>query len=342
MKEFVFNKYVFCLTLCFLTAVINVKAATVLDYDGDGRTDVLVRRLEGSNHIWYALQSRDGFRATIWGGNVPNNFGDGKASADYDGDGKTDIAVIRGLTNDPNIYWYILNSRDNTMTAVRWGLKLNDYMVPQDYDGDGRNDIAVYRLGWWYILQSSNNQFYAEQFGRGSVGNNPADIPLTGGDYDGDGKADLAVVRYTPPNPPGTVIPMTLYIRRSLDRTWASYSLGDARFTGVLSGDYDGDRKADVAIWQGNLWLWIRSSDNQLQGVRFGDPGRDIPAQGDYDGDGKTDPAVYRVGDGSCAIPQQQSHFHILQSRDGYRVIPWGLTCDEPEAGRGFIRAVGF
>ena len=328
MKIKFFRKYAFVLMACLFITTVHAKAAPALfDYDGDGKTDILVRRLNSNNNfVWYALESRDGFNATVWGGYVPNAFYDNRVSADYDGDGKTDFAVARGNINR-EFYWYILNSKDNTMTAVQWG-DTSDRLVPQDYDGDGKADIAVYRLSWWYILRSSDNQFYAEQFGSVS------DLSLRGGDYDGDKKADLAVVRYTR-NPDGNPVPMILYIRRSLDLTWASYDLGDARYTAVLTGDYDGDGKADVAVWQGNLWLWIRSSDNKADGVRFGTVTRDIPAQGDYDGDGKTDPAVYRRD-----FPQ--SYFYILQSRDGFKAVQWGNNTDEPEAGSGFIRAIGF
>ena len=330
MKALFFGKYFAWVALGFFMTGGKVLSATLFDYDGDRKADLAVVRREQNNpnFIWYFLQSSDGFRAELWGlqngtpADVPL-FG-----RDYDGDGKADLCVIRGPASQSYLYWYIFNSRDNTVTGVQWGNNVNDLSVPQDYDGDGKTDIAVYRNGWWYIRRSSDDQLYAEQFGA------PNDRRLTGGDYDGDGKADLAVVRYFPAQP-GEAIPFTLYIRRSRDGTWASYNLGDARFTGVLTGDYDGDGIADVAIWQGNLWLWVRSSDNQLQGVRWGDPTHDIPMPGDYDGDGKTDPTVYRPG--------TQSYFYILQSRDGFMATPWGIFGDIPDGiGTRFIPAVGF
>jgi hypothetical protein len=100
------SKFVFGLTAFLLTTALCAEALppAPFDYDGDGKTDILVRRLNSdNNYIWYALESKNGFNATVWGGAIPGVFGDGKASADYDGDGKTDIAVVRGVANDPNL-----------------------------------------------------------------------------------------------------------------------------------------------------------------------------------------------------------------------------------------------
>ncbi len=87
------------------------------DYDGDGKTDIAVVR-EGStptsNLIWYALQSSDG-SALI------RSFGltgsDLNAQNDYDGDGKTDMAVWR----DTNGTFYAFQSSVGNTSVIQWG-----------------------------------------------------------------------------------------------------------------------------------------------------------------------------------------------------------------------------
>jgi hypothetical protein len=62
------------------------------------------------------------------------------------------------------------------------------------------------------------------------------------------------------------------------------------------SGDYDGDGKADLAVYRPSQALWIlHYSGGGMLVTAMGDPSQgDIAAPGDYDGDGKTDLAVYR------------------------------------------------
>ena len=95
---------------------------------------------------------------------------------DFDGDGRTDIAIWR--PGEGEGYWYIINSRDGSATSTQWGAGyLNDIPVPGDYDGDGKTDIAIWRPGdgIWYIINSRDGSVRYTQWG---VGSND-DVPLS-------------------------------------------------------------------------------------------------------------------------------------------------------------------
>ncbi len=80
--------------------------------------------------------------------------------ADYDADGKTDLAVYRGGI------WYLLRSAQG-FTAFQFGIS-NDIPAPADYDGDGRADAAIYRNGVWWISKTQSGTAEAVSFGLSS------------------------------------------------------------------------------------------------------------------------------------------------------------------------------
>jgi hypothetical protein len=106
-------------------------------------------------------------------------------TADFDGDGTTDLSVFR----PSNGGWFTLNSGSNTFTANFFGTA-GDVPVDGDFDGDKRADLVVFRPsnGTWFRQNSSNGAFVQNQFGA----NGDKAVP---GDYDKDGKTDIAVWR---------------------------------------------------------------------------------------------------------------------------------------------------
>jgi CSLREA domain-containing protein len=154
------------------------------DYDGDGKTDIAVWR--GSTGVWYILYSgrnSEGQSAVqTWGAGY-EPYQDVPVVGDYDGDGRSDVAVFRRGAGT----WLIKRSRDGHYLTKQWGLG-TDVPVAHDYDGDGQTDMAAWRNGTWYIWQSATNDYRVTAWG--TLGDQAG-----AGDYDGDGQADVAVWR---------------------------------------------------------------------------------------------------------------------------------------------------
>ncbi len=158
---------------------------------------------------------------------------------DYDGDGRTDIAIFRPRDTEEEGIWYVVRSSDGGVVRQQWGAaSLGDQPVPADYDGDGRVDFAVWRsvdrvFGRWHIIQSSDGRPIQADWGSRS------DFPVPA-DYDGDGKTDLAV--RNPPTGEWKIV-------SSRDGSESFRSLGGVGDVPVPA-DYDGDGKSDLVVYR--------------------------------------------------------------------------------------------
>jgi hypothetical protein len=188
-----------------------------------------------------------------------------------------------------------------------------------DFDGDGKSDLSVFRPSdqTWYINRSTAG-FSAVRFGLTSDTLAPAD-------YDGDGKTDVAVWRENAGNPGFSYF----YILQSADNTFRPAQFGTTNDNPTVAGDWDGDGKADLAVYRdganngGQSYFYYRPSSQP--GVNFiplqWGTANDKPVAGDYDGDGKFDAGVFRPSEGS---------WYIRQSSNAQpRYDSWGIGTDK-------------
>jgi hypothetical protein len=298
-----------------------------LDFDGDGRTDFSVVRnfATGGQYLWYnKLNNAAGTESAVAWGFATASGGDTLTPEDFDGDGKTDVAVWRPDVATVAAY-YILQSSNNTLRIDRFGQTGDASTVARDYDGDNKADPAVFRPGngTFYYRGSLNNPNNNVTFVRfGAAGD--LSVP---GDFDGDGKGDFCVHRDNGGQ--------GLFILLKSSGGVEYIPWGTANDV-IVPGDYDGDAKSDFALarpnLQGRLDWYILTRTGSILYRTFGAftgnlQTTDFPAPGDYDGDGKTDIALWRAGTPTT------TYFYVLRSSDNsVQIVEWGQPADVTSA----------
>jgi len=210
-------------------------------------------------------------------------------TADFNGDGKTDVGTANGNSNSVSI---LTSNGDGTLgNALSYDVGTNPSSIASaDFNGDNKADLVVANNGSnnvSVLLGNGNGTFLAAV--NYAAGANPKSVAV--GDFNGDGKFDLAVANSGSAN-------VSILLGKG-DATFLAATNFDAGTSpySIVVGDFNGDGKADLATANydsGDVSILLGNGDGTFQtAVNYSVgsfPGS--VAAGDFNGDGKLDLAV--------------------------------------------------
>ncbi|MES2382128.1 MAG: FG-GAP-like repeat-containing protein [Bacteroidota bacterium] len=292
-----------------ITGLNGVRGATLADFDNDGKPDMYVANSGANNiNVYRNLASPGPITTSSFTSAITlaaTNQPWFQAVADFDNDGKLDIATVNLSSNTVSVF-------RNTTTAVgtiTFATKI-DFTLPAsaspygiatgDIDGDGLIDMAVANLNTNSVSLFKNNSV-SNSINFASAVNfttltQPSSIIVA--EIDGDGKPDIAVTNFGSNQisvfrniaAVGTINTSSLASRNDFTCGNGPFYMSDA--------DIDGDGKIDLVVpnYTGNNMTVLRNT-SAIGSVNFsssnfstaGASGINAIGMGDIDGDGKVD-----------------------------------------------------
>ena len=266
-------------------------------------------------------------------------------SGDFNGDGKTDLACY---TSSAGV-WSVALSTGSEWQLESWSggpgpaLPVTDQCMTGDFNGDGKTDLACYtgNTGSWNIALSTGSGWQSEFWNGGPLLVDEWNVvPVSGqcfaADFNGDGKTDLACSDGT-----DSVWSVALSTGSGWNTTsWSGGPVVPLPMTQqCVSGDFNGDGKADLNCWtgEGGGWAVALSTGSGWQSSIWSggpvpvDEWSVVPVPGqcfaaDFNGDKKTDLACSNGVNGTWNVSLSTGSGWNSGSWSGGPVVPLPMT----------------
>ncbi|MEM9996753.1 MAG: T9SS type A sorting domain-containing protein [Bacteroidota bacterium] len=263
------------------------------DLTGDGRLDVVVANYDFDDEAVSVFENLGGtFSGSPFANAIATDRPEALALADFDGDGRIDVAVFNA-DDDQITVSFNQGGSLSAASAVASGVDGIDDLVAADLNGDGRLDlIADLRDELVFFPNDGSGGFGAAQRIAGIGANGIAAADLTG-----DGRPDVLANSFADDG--------VVFFENDGTGTFTKRTVGTTDNLGgndVATGDLDGDGDADVIATIGEgltgdgRVVWFRNdgsgSFGAAQFVADGILAAQEAVAADLDGDGDLDVAA--------------------------------------------------
>lgn len=312
----------------------NAKGEIYYVYDQNSPLHRLVRSFKEKGYTFSTIYSLALFVPAQGLKEFPFREGDAVYAGRFGSKGKKGLLVRNKETNHWRMYEYTASWHtprrakafaDRGVWIRDWVLEKDAVPLVGDFNGDKGDDLLVFspRQGTFHLADNKGDHMSVLSKPSLTVSGVDPLYPLVG-DFNGDSVSDVAL--YDRENERmGLVFGTGAGFKRI---RWQDIYLQKDRKNNLLVGDFNGDRKDDIAIEDAGKGDWRlllagRGADFTLAGElwlknwKSGNNGR--PFAADINGDGKSDLVVYN-----------QSGYWQMATSDGNRFVdrgefgPWG------------------